>query len=172
MKILSIKTNGFRKFENEFKADFHDITYILGGNHKGKTNILFAIVWGLLGSNLTGDERACFANKSRDEYYVELLIQDNKGMEHTIIRYKNKYNTSKNFLTLDGKIIKQEDLVNFYNSKNLFLAIFNLNYFTNLQPAKQKELVDKYLPDVDIKTVFDKLSEEEQKSLRYSSCKF
>lgn len=49
MKILSIKTNGFRKFENEFSSDFYeDITYIFGGNHKGKTNILFAIVWALM----------------------------------------------------------------------------------------------------------------------------
>lgn len=49
MKILSIKTNGFRKFEDEFSSDFYeDITYIFGGNHKGKTNILFAIVWALM----------------------------------------------------------------------------------------------------------------------------
>lgn len=167
MKILSLKTNGFRKFAEEFKTNFYnDTTYIFGGNHKGKTNILFAIVWAMLGSNLTGDERVCFAHKAKSEYYVELTFEDNQNIKHTIIRYKNKYDNSKNFLTLDGKIAKQEDLINFYHNKNLFLAIMNLSYFVGLQPAKQKELIDKYLPNVDIKTVYDKLSEEDKKILK------
>jgi len=166
MKILSIKTNGFRKFADEFKTNFYnDTTYIFGGNHQGKTNILFAIVWAMLGSNLTGDERVCFAHKTKSEYYVELVFEDNQNVKHTIIRYKNKYDNGKNFLTLDGKIAKQEDLINFYHNKNLFLAIMNLSYFVGLQPAKQKELIDKYLPDVDIKSVYDKLSEEDKKIL-------
>ena len=166
MKILSLKTNGFRKFAEEFKTNFYnDTTYIFGGNHQGKTNVLFAIVWAMLGSNLTGDERVCFAHKSKSEYYVELVFEDNQNVKHTIIRYKNKYDNGKNFLTLDGKIAKQEDLINFYHNKNLFLAIMNLSYFVGLQPAKQKELIDKYLPDVDIKSVYDKLSEEDKKIL-------
>ena len=166
MKILSLKTNGFRKFAEEFKTNFYnDTTYIFGGNHQGKTNILFAIVWAMLGSNLTGDERVCFAHKNKSEYYVELVFEDNQNIKHTIIRYKNKYYNGKNFLTLDGKIAKQEDLINFYHNKNLFLAIMNLSYFVGLQPAKQKELIDKYLPDVDIKSVYDKLTEEDKKIL-------
>lgn len=166
MKILSLKTNGFRKFAEEFKTNFYnDTTYIFGGNHQGKTNVLFAIVWAMLGSNLTGDERVCFAHKSKSEYYVELVFEDNQNIKHTIIRYKNKYDNGKNFLTLDGKIAKQEDLINFYHNKNLFLAIMNLSYFVGLQPAKQKELIDKYLPDVDIKSVYNKLSEEDKKIL-------
>jgi len=31
---------------------------VTGKNTSGKTNILFAIVWAFLGTNLTGDERA------------------------------------------------------------------------------------------------------------------
>lgn len=166
MKILSLKTNGFRKFAEDFKTNFYnDTTYIFGGNHQGKTNVLFAIVWAMLGSNLTGDERVCFAHKTKSEYYVELVFEDNQNVKHTIIRYKNKYDNGKNFLTLDGKIAKQEDLINFYHNKNLFLAIMNLSYFVGLQPAKQKELIDKYLPDVDIKSVYDKLSEEDKRIL-------
>lgn len=166
MKILSIKTNGFRKFFGEFSSKFYeDVTYIYGGNHKGKTNILFAIVWGFLGSNLTGDERVYLGHNKKDDYYVELEFKDNQDVLHTIIRYKNRYDNSKNFLTLDGRIIRQEDLISFYNNKTLFLAILNLSYFVNLQPSKQKELIDKYLPDVDIKEIYSKLSAEEQKIL-------
>lgn len=166
MKILSIKTNGFRKFENEFSSDFfEDTTYIFGGNHKGKTNILFAIVWAILGTNLTGDDRVCFANKNKDDYFVELKIKDNQDNIHTILRYKNKIDSGKNVLFLDGKVAKQEDLVNFYHNKGLFLSVINLSYFVGLQPAKQKELIDKYLPNVDINDVYNKLSAEDKKIL-------
>lgn len=166
MKILSIKTNGFRKFPGEFSSKFYeDVTYIYGGNHKGKTNILFAIAWAFLGSNLTGDERVYLGNNKKNDYYVELEFKDNQDILHTIIRYKNRYDNNKNFLTLDGKIVKQEDLISFYNNKTLFLAILNLSYFVNFQPAKQKELIDKYLPNVDIKEIYSKLPAEEQKIL-------
>lgn len=168
MKILSLKTNGFRKFPEEFKTDFYDdTTYIFGGNHKGKTNVLFAIVWAFLGSNLTGDERAYLGHYNKDEYYVELIFEDNQDIRHKIIRYKNKLDNGKNFLILDGKLAKQEDLINFYHNKPLFLSIMNLKYFVGLQPAKQKELIDKYLPSVDIKQVYDKLSEEDKKILDF-----
>lgn len=167
MKILSLKTNGFRKFAGDFEANFYNkTTYIFGGNHQGKTNILFAIVWALFGSNLTGDEKVYLGNRSKDEFYVELKFIDNKNETHTIVRYKNKYDSKKNFLTLDGKLAKQEDLKDFYYDRNLFLAIINLSYFVGLQPAKQKELIDKYLPNVDIKTVYEKLSSEDKEILK------
>jgi len=58
MKVNNIKTVGFRKFKDEFKSDLYDVTMVSGRNTSGKTNILFAIVWAFLGTNLTGDERA------------------------------------------------------------------------------------------------------------------
>ena len=58
MKVNNIKTVGFRKFKDEFKSDLYDVTMVTGKNTSGKTNILFAIVWAFLGTNLTGDERA------------------------------------------------------------------------------------------------------------------
>jgi len=58
MKVNSVKTVGFRKFKDEFKSDLYDVTMVTGKNTSGKTNILFAIVWAFLGTNLTGDERA------------------------------------------------------------------------------------------------------------------
>lgn len=166
MKIISLKTKGFRKFAGEFNTNFYeDVSYITAGNHRGKTNILFATVWAFLGSNLTGDERVSLINKNKSDCSVELTFKDNSDIEHTIIRYKNKYNSSKNFLLLDGNVAKQEDLITFYQNKNLFLSVINLSYFVNLLPAKQKELVDKYLPNVDLSEVYEQLSEEDKKIL-------
>ena len=57
MKITNIKTVGFRKFKQEFETELYDITNITGGNTRGKSNILYAIVWAFLGTNLTGDDK-------------------------------------------------------------------------------------------------------------------
>jgi len=165
MKVNNIKTVGFRKFKDEFKSNLYDVTMVTGKNTSGKTNILFAIVWAFLGTNLTGDERAWLGNNDTENFYVELNFTDNSGKEHTLVRSKNKYDNRKNFIILDNREVKQEDLIGFYNDKKLFLSIVNPSYFINKKPVEQKELIDKYLPDLEIQQVYDKLDEKEKKIL-------
>lgn len=165
MKITYIKTIGFRKFENEFETELFDITSITGGNAKGKTNILYAIVWGFLGCNLTGDDKVYIGNKNADNCYVELHFIDNMGISHTLKRLKNKYNNKKNLLLLDEKNISQEDLTSYYSDKKLFLSIVNSNYFISRSTAEQKALLDKYLPEIDINEIYNKLDDEDKSIL-------
>ena len=165
MKITYIKTIGFRKFENEFETELFDITSITGGNAKGKTNILYAIVWGFLGCNLTGDDKVYIGNKNADNCYVELHFIDNRGINHTLKRLKNKYNNKKNLLLLDEKNISQEDLTSYYSDKKLFLSIVNSNYFISRSTADQKALLDKYLPEIDINEIYNKLDDEDKSIL-------
>ena len=165
MKITYIKTIGFRKFENEFETELFDITSITGGNAKGKTNILYAIVWGFLGCNLTGDDKVYIGNKNADNCYVELHFIDNMGISHTLKRLKNKYNNKKNLLLLDEKNISQEDLTSYYSDKKLFLSIVNSNYFISRSTADQKALLDKYLPEIDINEIYNKLDDEDKSIL-------
>ena len=165
MKITYIKTVGFRKFETDFETDLFDVTSITGGNAKGKTNILYAIIWGFLGCNLTGDDKVYIGNKNTDDCYVELHFIDNFGVSHTLKRLKNKYNNKKNFLLLDEKQITQDDLKTYYSDKKLFLSVVNSNYFISRTPVDQKALLDKYLPDIDIKEIYNKLDKEDRNVL-------
>ena len=165
MKITYLKTNGFRKFEDTFETEIYDITEITGGNAKGKTTILYAIVWAFLGANLTGDERVWLGNKKCEGCYVELHFIDNIGNNHILIRYKNRYDSKMNFIMLDNKKIEQKDLQTFYKDKKLFLSILNLNYFLYKKPTEQKELIDNYLPEIDIKEVYNKLNDYEKSLL-------
>ena len=164
MKIIYLKTIGFRKFEHEFETELFDITTIKGANTTGKTNILYAIVWGFLGTNLTGDDKVYLGNKNSNDCYVEIHFIDNLGKKHILKRLKNKFSNKQNFLLLDEQPISQEDLSQFYSDKKLFLSIINSNYFITKKPAEQKELLDKYLPEVDIKLSYDNL-EDNEKSL-------
>ena len=162
MKINYIKTIGFRKNKETFETNLYDITSVTGGNTKGKTNILYAIIWGFLGTNLTGDEKEWLGNKNSDDCLVELHFTDNFNIPHILVRYKNKYDNSKNFIMLDGKTATQKDIQSFYGDKKLFLSILNPNYFISKKPAEQKELLDKYLPEIDISIVYDKLDNTEK----------
>lgn len=165
MKITYIKTIGFRKFENEFETDLFDVTSITGGNAKGKTNILYAIIWGFLGCNLTGDDKVYIGNKNADDCYVEIHFIDNFGINHILKRLKNKYNNKKNLLLLDEKNISQENLTSYYSDKKLFLSIVNSNYFISRSPAEQKALLDKYLPEIDIMEIYNKLDDNDKSIL-------
>lgn len=165
MKITYLKTVGFRKFKREFETELYDVTDILGGNRKGKTNILYAIVWAFFGTNLTGDDKIWLGNNKSDDCYVELKFTDNFGINHTLVRYKNKYDNQKNFVLLDDKKAEPENIQTFCGEKKLFLSILNPNYFTSKKPAEQKKLLDAYLPELSMKVVYDKLDDADKKCL-------
>lgn len=169
MKVNYIKTVGFRKFKGIFETDLYDITNISGKNRAGKSNVLYAIVNVLLGTNLSGDEKACLINRKCEASYGELHFTDNKGMKHILVRGKHRYKANENFINLDGKDVTQKDLLKFYKDKKLFLSIVNPMYFLLKKPAEQKELVDKYLNDICpnnlMEMVYNNLAEDEQKNL-------
>lgn len=114
---------------------------------------------------MSGDEKTCLVNKKCDTSYGELHFTDNGGHNHILIRGKDKYNSKKNVLSLDGRTITQMDLIGFYKDKKLLLSILNPLYFLSKKPAEQKEMVDKYLSDIKPKNVFDTLSLSRKKSL-------
>ena len=73
MKINYIKTIGFRKFKDTFETELYNITNITGKNRSGKSNVLYAIINILLGTNLSGDEKATLINKNSDKLYTKIL---------------------------------------------------------------------------------------------------
>lgn len=90
---------------------------------------------------------------------------DNQGHNHILIRGRHRIDNKKNFISLDGKIIAQADLISFFKDKKLLLSILNPLYFLSKRPGEQKELVDKYLSDIKPKTIFDKLTAKQQNDL-------
>lgn len=143
----------------------YDTTSISGKNRSGKSNILYAIVNILLGTNLSGDEKSCLINRKVDSSYGELHFTDNQGIKHILVRIKNRVGTKNNSLTLDGKSITQNELISFYKDKKLFLSIINPLYFLSKKPAEQKEMVDRYLSDIKPMEIFKTLSDLQQQTL-------
>ena len=165
MKFDYVKTIGFRKFKKVFETELYDITKVTGKNRSGKSNLLYAIINILLGTNLSGDEKACLINKNCDASYGELHFTDNNNVKHILIRGKDKYKNKNNFLSLDGNVITQNELTSFYKDKKLFLSILNPLYFLNKKSVEQKEMIDKYLSDIPSKVIFDNLTEQQKHNL-------
>lgn len=165
MRIIYLKTKGFRKFRNVFETNLYDVTSISGKNRSGKSNILYAIINIMLGTSLSGDEKTCLVNKNCDASYGELHFIDNNGEKHVLIRGKNRYSNKGNFIALDGKPVNQTELIDFYKDKKLFLSIINPLYFLSKKAAEQKEMVDKYLSNIKPKIIFDRLELNQQKEL-------
>lgn len=88
MKVNYVKTIGFRKFKGIFETNLYNITNITGKNRSGKSNLLYAIVNVMLGTNLSGNEKACLVNKKCDSSYGEIHFTDNNGINHVLIRGK------------------------------------------------------------------------------------
>lgn len=165
MKINYLKTIGFRKFKKNFETELYNVTEIIGKNRAGKSNILFAIVNIILGTNLSGDEKCCLINKNCDASYGELHFTDNQNYNHILIRSKHRFDNKMNFILLDNKKVSQTDLMCFFKDKKLVLSILYPFYFLKKKPSEQKELIDKYLSDIKPKVIFDQLSAIQQHKL-------
>lgn len=165
MKLQYLKMKGFRKYKEQFEIKFDNETYIIGGNAKGKSTIAYAVVWTFLGTDLRGNDKISMINNDSSDCYTELGFIGNDNKEHILIRYKHRKYSAKNYLALDGLPIKQRDLEKFYINTQLFLSIFNPDYFKDSSPAKQKELMDKYLPIVNIEDVINKLEDYEKEKI-------
>lgn len=162
MKLLYLRMKGFRKYKELFELKFDNETYIIGGNAKGKSTIAYAIAWTFLGTDIRGNDKTSMINRDSKECYTEIGFIGNDDKEHVLARYKHSTYSAKNFISLDGQVVKQKDLEKIYIDKPLFLSIFDPDYFKNSDPAKQKELIDKYLPEIPYKEVFDKLPDSEK----------
>lgn len=162
MKLLYLKMKGFRKYKEPVEINLFDETYIIGGNAKGKSTIAYAIVWTFLGTDIRGNDKTCMINRDSKDCCTEIGFIGNDNEKHILVRYKHSVYSSKNFIVLDGKVVKQKDLEKLYIDKPLFLSIFNPDYFKDSEPAKQKELIDKYLPDISYQDVFNKLEDSEK----------
>jgi len=155
MKILSIKAEGFKNLIEETEFNLYEHTLVIGENGIGKTTTGELITWGFLGCTLTGNDKfdAMLMNKDSNTMQVTIRFLDDEGIEHELIRRRK----SKVDLSLDGISIKQNDITDFIKDKNLFLSIFNTEYFINLDPTPARKLLSRLLPRLSKEEVMAKM---------------
>lgn len=163
MYIKSINNvKGYKDLPDGFNVEFsQNTTYMIGANFQRKSTVGSLFNWCLTGTSLYGNEKEQVANDKVkvSNVIVDISFVDNYGIEHRLIRDKGKQMN----LTLDGKEIKQEMLVEFYKDKDIFLVAHNPYYFASLEPKEQKELIRRIIPGISKEESYNLLNEDEQK---------
>lgn len=155
---------GYKNLPNGFNVEFDENkTYIVGANFQGKTTIGSIFNWCLTNTSLYGKEKEQVVNDTRKEknVIVDITFVDNFGIEHRLIKNKGK----ELHLTLDGKDVRQESLVQFYKDKNIFLVAHNPYYFWTLEPKEQKDLIRSILPNIEPTETFELLPQYDREIL-------
>jgi len=133
MKIKSIYINGLHNAVNK-TYDLNDINYIFGNNGIGKSTILQAIQYALLGyipGTAKNSKEAMLRHSPSGEIEVKLVLYDNLGVEIIINR---KVNNSGNHL-----LVTPEDFDISSITSDIELPIFNFNEFVGQTANKLKE---------------------------------
>lgn len=142
MKIKSVYIDGLHNAVNK-TYEFGDIVYIFGHNGAGKSTILQAIQFALLGyipgTNKTKEAILRHSPKNNISVKVTLLDGDNE------IDVQRNINKNGNFKTVVPETYDIDSIV-----KDLELPIFNFNEFVGQTANKLKEyFIKNILPTVD-----------------------
>ena len=160
MIINKLIIEGFKNHKERTQYDLGKLTYITADNYQGKTTIVESITWCLMGSDLTGNERATNRLLNNDSKNMAVTMEFNhKGKDHILTR--NRIGT-KTEIYLDDELVKETDLIKFYKDKNVFLSIFIPSYFSGLTPKVAKETLDLVLKKISNVEVFEQMSEVER----------
>jgi len=155
------------KSHQELSVNFGERTDITGDNAKGKSSILEAITFLLYGTDTLGSKLdPTPITYDTDETMVSLLLNiDGKALllGRELKKGKTKYYINE----VPSKAGEFNEILEQYFDKDLFLSLFNPNYFYTLHWEKQRDMILQYVPAPANKEVFkalpkaqaDKLSE-------------
>lgn len=154
----------YKGLDNNFRADFKDINYILGDNAKCKSTVGSIPLWILTGYNVFGSNQEQMANDKSNlvNTTASMIFVDNDGKEHELLRSKGK----DSFVMLDDVRTTQEILTRFYKDVHAFICAYSPTYFRSLKLTEQRELLLRILPTISAKDTFELLENDEKETLK------
>lgn len=164
-QITGMTLSGFKCYAQPTEVEFGPVTYVTGGNGRGKSSVADAIAFAVTGLPFFGangiDRLHCEDNT---DLFLSMRFVDDKGKAHELTRSRRK-NTMT--ITYDGNNIRQRDLSELFGEKDVFLSIFNPLYLIEeLDEKEKKNLLARYLPDITQEEVLAQLSPSVQEALR------
>lgn len=164
VKFLELTLKNFKSHQ-DLTVNFGERTVITGDNAKGKSSIGEAITFLLYGTDLYGSKMdPTPVTYESDSTRVELLFEvDGKQtlLGREIAKGRNKYYINE----VPSKATDFNLVVEQLFEKELFLSLFNPNYFFTLHWEKQREMILQYATPPSNKEVFKELSEPQAEKL-------
>ncbi|EQB35017.1 hypothetical protein M948_18095 [Virgibacillus sp. CM-4] len=165
IKFKSLKLENFKSHQ-DLEVKFADLTKILGDNAQGKSTIPQAISWLLYGTDTLGSKLdPTPITYEADQTMVSLLLDVN-GKDMLLGRGIQKGKTQFYINEVPSKATEFNEVLEQIFEQDLFLSLFNPNYFFTLHPTKeQRPMLLKYVPAPANKEVFKALPEVQASKL-------
>lgn len=159
-RITRLTVSGFKSYGEPQTFHFGDMNVISGHMGVGKSSIADAIAFAITGVTYFASSKIdyLYHQDSRD-LVVELEFEDGSGKSRTLTRHRQNDNM---YISLDGVRITQRDLTVMFGERDLFLSMFNPQYFIGVLGAKGRELLERYLPEIPKEDVLSQLSPEDR----------
>jgi len=166
MKI-TFKTLNLQEFKNhqDLEVKFGDLTKITGDNGKGKSTITESISWLLYGTDALGSKLdPTPITYEGEETKVSLLLSvDEKDL--LLSRGLKKGKAQYYINEVPSKASEFNEVVDQLFDKDLFLSLFNPNYFPSMHWEKQREMLLRYVTAPPNKEILKHLPEAQGKHL-------
>lgn len=152
------------KSHHDLIVNFGEVTKITGDNAKGKSSVSEAITWLLYGTDMLGGKLDPTPITYNAEETLVTLLLDVDGKDIKLGRELKK--TNKYYINdVPSKATDFNNLLDDLFDKDMFLSLFNPNYFFTLHWEKQREMVLTFVTPPSQKQVIEELPELQSKKL-------
>lgn len=156
IKFKELKLNNFKSHQ-ETTVNFGEHTAITGDNAKGKSSILEAISWLLYGIDTFGSKLDPEPVTFQSDETLVILLFEVDGKETLLGRELKKGKTKYYINEVPSKAGDFNEILEQLFDKDMFLSLFNPNYFFTMNWEKQREMILNYVPAPANKEVFKAL---------------
>lgn len=162
-RVTRLTVSGFKGYADSQTFYFGNMNLISGHMGVGKSSIADAIAFAITGVGFYAGAKIdyLYHQKTRD-LLVELEFEDESGKHRTLARRRKNDNMD---ITLDGGRVSQGDLTIMFGERDLFLSMFNPQYFINVLGPKGRNLLERYLPEIPKEEVLSQLSDQTRQLL-------
>ena len=157
-RVTRLTISGFKGYADQKTFQFGGMNVISGHMGVGKSSIADAIAFAITGVGFYAGAKIDYLyHQDTRDLLVELEFEDESGKVRTLARHRKD---DKMDITLDGVRIGQGDLTTMFGERDLFLSMFNPQYFINVLGSKGRNLLERYLPEVPKAEVLAQLSDQ------------
>lgn len=157
-RVTRLTISGFKGYADEKTFQFGDMNVISGHMGVGKSSIADAIAFAITGVGFYAGAKIDYLyHQNTRDLRVELGFDDGTGKIRTLARHRKD---DKMDISLDGIRIGQGELTTMFGERDIFLSMFNPQYFINVLGSKGRNLLERYLPEVPKAEVLAQLSDQ------------
>lgn len=158
LRVTRLTISGFKGYADSRTFQFGNMNVISGHMGVGKSSIADAIAFAITGVGFyAGGKIDYLYHQHTRNLTVELVFEDGTGNMRTLTRCRKD---DKMSITLDGRPMGQGELISLFGERDLFLSMFNPQYFIGVLGAKGRDLLERYLPEISKEEVLSQLSEQ------------